>query len=139
MIANGIEPPADGSLVELEESSDDEEQQVCEEEEDDDAELDDPDFVESTEETIEKMKRGEVVWSRSDCDCQVCIEMNRAEDEWPAVVELANRGEGGLAFRAMVRAVESREGPMNEVLNDLMFQTGRAPATRAEISRRGRL
>jgi hypothetical protein len=111
---------------------------------DDDADEDDAeadDFIETPEETAAKLRRGETVWSRSTCPCQVCVEMNRAVDQWPQFKEFVARTPAGNPMtRAVIKAVSAAdEAALAPGLDNILAMAGLPSMTPDEVSRRGRL
>lgn len=65
------------------EPGDEEESESESSQSDDDADLED--FIvndeEETKDSVEKLRNGERVWQRSECECALCTDMNKAAEE----------------------------------------------------------
>jgi len=102
----------------------------------------DADFIEEAAETVEKLRKGETVWNRSKCECDVCAEMNAATDEWPRIVAAVKNGERNVPpiVGMIVRATKKTEkNVLDPHLAELLFLAGKKTATSDQVSRRGHL
>lgn len=108
----------------------------------------DSSFIEDDEEDmdviegyIEKIKAGERIWTKSTCECDICKEMNCANEEWSRVVA-ASQKEDAVALRnvigrSIVRTVESKKSELDHMISELYHAAGKESVSTDEIERRG--
>lgn len=124
-----------------EDTESDDESDEDEDEEDDgcieETPLDFDDF-EDAEKTAEKLLRGEVVWSRNNCDCEVCREMNEVAvpETWQALCDKAEElyeDSDNLLLRSFCESANQSQAHADTLLQEILFLAHKPACTMNDI------
>ena len=89
--------------------------------------------------SVAQLVAGERVWTRSECDCETCIDINHSVDTWDATRQGVENDTSrtGIMARALVAAIESRAHVIDEHIADLLFRANKPTLTTRDIDKQG--